>query len=45
VLVHGIGASSRYFVRLSDRLREHGVAYAIDLPGIGAAPRRFNSRV
>lgn len=38
VLVHGIGASSRYFARLSRQLSRHGIVYAVDLPGFGAAP-------
>ena len=38
VLVHGIGASSRYFARLSRRLAPHGIVYAVDLPGFGASP-------
>ena len=38
VLVHGIGASSRYFSRLARRLAPYGSVYAIDLPGFGAAP-------
>lgn len=39
VLVHGIGASSRYFARLAKELCRHGIVYAIELPGFGAAPR------
>ena len=38
LLVHGIGASSRYFARLSRELAPHGVVYAVDLPGFGSAP-------
>ncbi|TFB49511.1 alpha/beta fold hydrolase [Cryobacterium tagatosivorans] len=38
VLVHGIGASSRYYARLSRLLAPHGSVYAVDLPGFGAAP-------
>lgn len=38
LLVHGIGASSRYYARLARRLAPHGVVYAVDLPGFGAAP-------
>ncbi len=39
VLVHGIGASSRYFARLANELRRHGVVYAVELPGFGTSPR------
>lgn len=38
LLVHGIGASSRYFARLSRELTPHGIVYAVDLPGFGSAP-------
>lgn len=38
LLVHGIGASSRYFARLSRELAPHGIVYAVDLPGFGSAP-------
>ncbi|GEK23445.1 alpha/beta fold hydrolase [Cellulomonas xylanilytica] len=39
VLVHGIGASHRYFGRLHDELARHGDVHAVDLPGFGGLPR------
>lgn len=39
VLVHGIGASSRYFAPLARRLRHTGPVHAVDLPGFGGTPR------
>lgn len=38
VLVHGIGVSSRMFLPLTLRLREHGDVHLVDLPGYGFAP-------
>ena len=38
VLLHGIGASHRYFRRLQNVLARHGDTHAIDLPGFGATP-------
>ena len=38
VLVHGLGASSRYFRPLAERLAAHGAVHALDLPGFGSAP-------
>ncbi|MFI7482938.1 alpha/beta fold hydrolase [Kocuria sp. M1R5S2] len=38
VLVHGIGMSSRYFLRLADALAPTHDVYALDLPGCGTAP-------
>lgn len=39
VLVHGIGMSGAYFLRLADVLAATHDVYAFDLPGYGAAPR------
>lgn len=39
LLVHGIGASSRYLERLAERLAEHGHVHNVDLPGFGQAPK------
>ena len=39
VLVHGIGMSGRYFLRLADALAATYDVYAVDLPGYGTAPR------
>ena len=39
VLVHGIGMSGAYFLRLADALAATHDVYALDLPGCGAAPR------
>ncbi|MFI7495399.1 alpha/beta fold hydrolase [Kocuria sp. M4R2S49] len=39
VLVHGIGMSGKYFLRLADALAATHDVYALDLPGYGAAPR------
>lgn len=36
VLLHGIGASHRYYRRLQAVLARHGDTHAIDLPGFGA---------
>lgn len=38
VLVHGLGASSRYFRPLAVALAAHGTVHALDLPGFGSAP-------
>lgn len=35
VLVHGIGMSHRYFLRLGRKLSQHGRVLVIDLPGYG----------
>ncbi|RJT80222.1 alpha/beta fold hydrolase [Arthrobacter cheniae] len=35
VLVHGIGMSHRYFLRLGRQLSRHGTVLVIDLPGYG----------
>lgn len=35
VLVHGIGMSHRYFLRLGEQLSRHGTVLVIDLPGYG----------
>ena len=42
VLVHGIGVSSRYFVRLAEALAESATVISVDLPGFGPnkRPRR-----
>jgi pimeloyl-ACP methyl ester carboxylesterase len=43
LLVHGIGVSARYFVKLIEQLRSHGIVYTVDMPGFGSAqpkPRR-----
>ncbi|WP_196804447.1 alpha/beta fold hydrolase [Cellulomonas sp. URHD0024] len=39
VLVHGIGASHRYFRRLQHELAGRGDTHAVDLPGFGGSPR------
>ncbi|MFF0989463.1 alpha/beta fold hydrolase [Kocuria nitroreducens] len=39
VLVHGIGMSGNYFLRLADALATTHDVYALDLPGYGTAPR------
>jgi pimeloyl-ACP methyl ester carboxylesterase len=39
VLVHGIGASPRYFDRLQAGLSRSGRAVSVDLPGFGGLPR------
>ena len=39
VLVHGIGASSRYFQPLAVELANHGTVWLIDLSGYGSAPK------
>lgn len=39
VLVHGIGMSGRYFLRLADALAATHDVYAVDLPGCGSSPR------
>lgn len=39
VLVHGIGVSPRYFVRLARVLARSGGVIAVELPGHGAAPK------
>lgn len=39
VLVHGIGASHRYFDRLQRELSRHGRTLTVDLPGFGGLPR------
>lgn len=36
VLLHGIGASHRYYRRLQNVLANHGDVHAVDLPGFGA---------
>ena len=38
VLVHGIGASSRYFGPLAEVLARHGSVWLVDLPGYGSSP-------
>lgn len=38
VLVHGLGASSRYYRPLARLLAAHGTVHALDLPGFGSAP-------
>ncbi|MGV8977604.1 MAG: alpha/beta fold hydrolase [Cellulomonas sp.] len=38
VLVHGLGASSRYYRPLAMLLAAHGAVHALDLPGFGSAP-------
>ncbi|WP_022885039.1 alpha/beta fold hydrolase [Glaciibacter superstes] len=38
VLVHGIGASSRYYEPLAGRLRKYGIVHLVELPGFGASP-------
>lgn len=39
VLVHGIGVSSEYFLRLARDLVQYGDVVAMDLPGFGDTPR------
>ena len=39
VLVHGIGVSGRYFLRLAKILAHHYNVVVIDLPGYGATPK------
>ncbi|MBI9113511.1 alpha/beta fold hydrolase [Sanguibacter suaedae] len=39
VLVHGLGASSRYFRPLTQVLSAHRTVHALDLPGYGSAPK------
>lgn len=39
VLVHGIGASHRYFRRMQRELALRAVVHAVDLPGFGGSPR------
>lgn len=39
VLVHGIGMSHRYFVRLAAELSSDGVVHSVDLPGFGYDPQ------
>jgi pimeloyl-ACP methyl ester carboxylesterase len=38
VLVHGIGASSRYFHPVAAQLAKVGTVFLVDLPGFGASP-------
>jgi pimeloyl-ACP methyl ester carboxylesterase len=44
VLVHGIGASHRYFDRLQRELVRQGDTHAVDLPGFGRLPRPQGAR-
>lgn len=39
VLVHGIGVSGRYFLRLARKLAASYDVYALDLPGSGTTPK------
>lgn len=39
VLVHGIGASHRYFLPLARMLAKQGTVHILDLPGFGSTPR------
>ncbi|MUN61820.1 alpha/beta fold hydrolase [Kocuria sediminis] len=39
VLVHGVGMSGAYFLRLADELAATRDVYALDLPGYGTAPK------
>jgi pimeloyl-ACP methyl ester carboxylesterase len=39
VLVHGVGASHRYFSRLHKELEADSLVYSIDLPGFGGTPK------
>lgn len=39
VLVHGIGASSRYYTRLARALAPSGGVHVLELPGFGRSPR------
>ncbi|PPF78802.1 alpha/beta hydrolase [Subtercola sp. Z020] len=39
VIVHGIGSSHRYGVRLQNELAAHGEALSLDLPGFGGLAR------
>ncbi|WGW11845.1 alpha/beta hydrolase [Saxibacter everestensis] len=43
VLVHGIGASSRYFRPLAEELSRVGTVFAIDLPGFARTPKPARS--
>src|ERR1700712_2558914 len=38
VLVHGIGASSRYFHPTAAELAKYATVFLVDLPGYGSAP-------
>lgn len=39
VLVHGIGASHRYFLPLARMLSKQGTVHILDLPGFGSTPK------
>ena len=39
VLVHGIGMSHRYLVRLQEELSLTGATHSVDLPGFGKSPK------
>lgn len=43
LLVHGIGMSGQYLLRLADALAVTHDVYAVDLPGYGSAPRPARS--
>lgn len=39
ILVHGIGASHRYFMPLARLLAQHGTVHVLDMPGFGSTPK------
>ena len=39
VLVHGIGASGRYFSRLVEELAKTSTVHTVEMPGFGSAPK------
>ncbi|MGO4691735.1 alpha/beta fold hydrolase [Glaciibacter sp. 2TAF33] len=39
VLVHGIGVSSRYYMRLARELASHSTVFTVDMPGFGRSPK------
>ncbi|MDK1359824.1 alpha/beta hydrolase [Arthrobacter sp. zg-Y1219] len=43
VLVHGIGASGRYFSRLVDLLAQTCTVHTLEMPGFGSAPKPSHS--
>ena len=43
VLVHGIGASGRYFSRLVELLAETSTVHTLEMPGFGSTPKPDNS--
>lgn len=39
LLIHGIGASHRYFIPLARRLAKHATVHMLDMPGFGNTPK------